>query len=178
MFTLPCTRWAPGTILTCPQHGSPVHSDLVRMKIILISLGFLALGQARRGGRGTCPDNNQPECADGSEPQRPPGGRRGPRTCDDGANPLCSNGSAPVKPGPCTDGSTPSCEGVAPICGDGSALDTSTFPPCGKDNKPVCAAGGDPLCADGSAPRRGGGGGRGGGGRGGGGRGGGGRGGK
>merc|ERR1712110_1090651 len=101
------------------------------MRSLLLLLGLATLALAQRPNRPSpCSDGGRPSCADGSRPQRPPRGQRGPPTCSDGNSPVCSDGSAPQKPdrppkgGPCSDCSTPTCGGASPVCPDGSALST------------------------------------------------------
>merc|ERR1712211_212932 len=108
---------------------SKMRSLLVLGLLVTLAVAQRPGGGGRPGGRPSpCSDGGRPACADGSRPQRPPRGQRGPPTCDDGSSPLCSDGSAPQKPekpGPCSDGSTPSCGGATPVCPDGSALSTT-----------------------------------------------------
>merc|ERR1711982_95356 len=111
------------------------------MRSLLLLVGLLAtLALAQRPGRpgsggrpSPCSDGGRPACADGSRPERPPRGQRGPPTC-----------------------STPSCGGASPVCPDGSPLNTESRRPC-TGGRPVCAdASISPLCEDGSEPGRGG----------------------
>merc|ERR1711874_467879 len=137
--------------------SSPAASFEMRA---LLLLGLVTLAVAQRGRPSPCSDGGRPTCADGSTPQRPPRGQRGPPTCSDGSSPVCSDGSAPQKPddpprgGPCSDGSTPTCGGASPVCPDGSALNTESRRKC-TGGRSVCTDSSiSPLCADGSEPGR------------------------
>merc|ERR1711862_162480 len=86
--------------------SSLLSSPPPEMRSLLLLVGLLAtLASAQRPGRpgsggrpSPCSDGGRPACADGSRPERPPRGQRGPPTCSDGSSPVCSDGSTPVKP--------------------------------------------------------------------------------